>query len=61
MKGVGVKTRNQREKEVERVRVRGGEKKEAVQHRDESRLQCLCIMCKERKRKVRPFFFFLVF
>lgn len=33
----------------------GGGEKGAEQRRDESRLQCLCIMCEERKRKVRPF------
>lgn len=42
---------------LESDREQGGGEKEAVHRRDESRLQCLCIMCEERKRKVRPFFF----
>lgn len=41
---------------LESDREQGGGEKEAVHRRDESRLQCLCIMCEERKRKVRPFF-----
>lgn len=46
---------NELMQESDREQGGGSGGKEAVHHRDESRLQCLCIMCEERKRKVRAF------